>query len=55
MVDLDKIGNDVLKLSPAERIRLVDELRARLDCADSGLCTSWTAEVKGRAAAYRQG
>jgi putative addiction module component (TIGR02574 family) len=56
MSDLvQELGREARKLSPAERIRLVDEILSSLDQTDRSLDASWAAEVEDRIAAYRRG
>lgn len=43
------------KLSPAERIELVDELLASLDEPDPNIDRLWAKEAEDRLAAYRRG
>ena len=49
------IGNEARKLSPADRIRLVDEILSSLDQMDPSLDAKWAAEAENRIAAYRRG
>jgi putative addiction module component (TIGR02574 family) len=49
------LGKEARKLSPAERIRLVDEILSSLDQADPSLDAKWAAEAEDRIAAYRRG
>jgi len=56
MSDLvQELGKEARKLSPAERIRLVDEILAGLDQADPSLDAKWAAEAEDRISAYRRG
>ena len=43
------------KLSPAERIDLVDDILASLDEPDSSIDGQWAKEAEDRMAAYRRG
>jgi putative addiction module component (TIGR02574 family) len=43
------------KLSPAERIDLVDDILASLDEPDPAMDRLWAKEAEGRMAAYRKG
>ena len=43
------------KLSPAERIDLVDEILSSLDEPDSNIDRLWAKEAEERLAAYRRG
>ena len=43
------------KLSPAERIDLVDDILASLDEPDSSIDGQWAREAEDRMAAYRRG
>ena len=43
------------KLSPAERLELVDDLLASLDEADAQIDRLWAKEAEERLAAYRRG
>ena len=52
---VQELGREARKLSPAERIRLVDEILSSLDQTDRSLDASWGAEVEDRIAAYRRG
>jgi putative addiction module component (TIGR02574 family) len=49
------LGEAARKLSPAERIRLVDEILSSLDQTNPSLDATWAAEVEDRIAAYRRG
>ncbi len=56
MSDLvQELGKEARKLSPAERIRLVDEILSSLDQTNPSLDASWAAEVEDRIAACRRG
>ena len=56
MTDLvQELGKEARKLSPAERIQLVDEILSSLDQTNPTLDSSWAAEVEDRIAAYRRG
>ena len=52
---VQELGREARKLSPAERIRLVDEILSSLDQTDRSLDANWAAEVEDRIAAYRRG
>jgi putative addiction module component (TIGR02574 family) len=52
---VQELGEAARKLSPAERIRLVDEILSSLDQANPSLDATWAAEVEDRIAAYRRG
>jgi len=43
------------KLSPSERLRLVDEILASLDEPDPNIDRLWAKEAEDRLAAYRRG
>lgn len=43
------------KLSPSERIDLVDDILASLDEPNPDIDTQWTTEAEDRLAAYRRG
>lgn len=43
------------KLSPSERLELVDDLLASLNESDPGLDARWAKEAEDRLAAYRRG
>ena len=43
------------KLSPAERIELVDDILSSLDELDPGIDRLWAKEAEERLAAYRRG
>jgi putative addiction module component (TIGR02574 family) len=49
------LGEAARKLSPAERIRLVDEILSSLDQTNPSLDATWAAEAEDRIAAYRRG
>jgi len=56
MSDLvQELGKEARKLSPAERIQLVDEILSSLDQTNPSLDASWAAEAEDRIAAYRRG
>ncbi len=46
---------EVLKLKPAQRVALIDQLLASLDASDKELDSQWAQEVEGRIDAYEQG
>jgi putative addiction module component (TIGR02574 family) len=52
---VQELGKEARKLSPAERIRLVDEILSSLDQSDPALDQSWATEAEDRIAAYRRG
>ena len=52
---VQELGEAARKLSPAERIRLVDEILSSLDQTNPSLDATWAAEVEYRIAAYRRG
>jgi putative addiction module component (TIGR02574 family) len=52
---VQELGEAARKLSPAERIRLVDEILSSLDQTNPSLDATWAAEVEDRIAAYRRG
>ncbi|MDH4188627.1 MAG: addiction module protein [Betaproteobacteria bacterium] len=43
------------KLSPSERLKLVDEILASLDEPDASIDRLWAKEAEDRLAAYRRG
>ena len=43
------------RLSPPERLKLVEQLLDSLDAPDPEMDRAWTAEVEERLAAYRRG
>lgn len=47
--------NSALKLSPAERFTLIDELLHSLDCPDEQVDHLWIEEAERRLEAYRSG
>ena len=52
---VQELSEAARKLSPAERIRLVDEILSSLDQTNPSLDATWAAEVEDRIAAYRRG
>ena len=52
---LQELGKEARKLSPAERIQLVDEILSSLDQTNPSLDAAWAAEAEDRIAAYRRG
>jgi len=52
---VQELGEAARKLSPAERIRLVDEILSSLDQTNPSLDATWAAEVEDRIAVYRRG
>jgi putative addiction module component (TIGR02574 family) len=56
MTDAAKLLSDqARKLTPAERLELVDDLLASLDEADPAIDALWARECEDRLAAYRRG
>ena len=56
MTEATKIlSAEARKLSPAERVALVDDILASLDEADQEIDRLWTKEADERLAAYRRG
>jgi putative addiction module component (TIGR02574 family) len=49
------LERQVLELSPAERLELVDEILASLDRPDEFVNALWYREAEDRLAAYRRG
>lgn len=49
------LSDQARKLSPAERIELVDDILASLDEPDPNIDRLWAAEAEDRLAAYRRG
>ncbi len=49
------LGTQARKLSPSERLELVDDILASLDEADPNIDRLWTKEAEDRLAAYRRG
>jgi putative addiction module component (TIGR02574 family) len=49
------LSNEARKLSPAERIELVDDILASLDEPDPAIDRLWAREAEERLAAYRRG
>ncbi|MEO8628227.1 MAG: addiction module protein [Betaproteobacteria bacterium] len=52
---IQELGKEARKLSPAERIQLVDEILSSLDQTSPALDAGWAAEVEDRIAAYHRG
>jgi putative addiction module component (TIGR02574 family) len=50
-----KLSAQARKLSPAERLDLVDDLLASLDETDPAIDRMWAKEAEDRLAAYRRG
>ena len=50
-----KISTQARKLSPEERLELVDDLLASLDEVDPAIDSLWAREAEERLAAYRRG
>ena len=46
---------EILKLTPAQRVALIDKLLASLDTPDKEIDALWGQEVEGRIDAYEQG
>lgn len=56
MTDAAKnLSKQARKLSPAERLELVDDLLASLDEVDPAIDRLWAKEAEERLAAYRRG
>lgn len=56
MTDAAKnLSTQARKLSPAERLELVDDLLTSLDESDPGIDRLWAKEAEDRLAAYRRG
>jgi putative addiction module component (TIGR02574 family) len=56
MTDAAKnLSAEARKLSPSERLELVDDILASLDEADASIDALWAREAEGRLAAYRRG
>lgn len=56
MTDAAKnLSTQARKLSPAERLELVDDLLTSLDESDPGIDGLWAKEAEDRLAAYRRG
>jgi putative addiction module component (TIGR02574 family) len=49
------LGVQARKLSPAERLELVDDILASLDEPDPNIDKLWVREAEDRLAAYRRG
>lgn len=49
------LSTQARKLSPAERLELVDDLLTSLDESDPGIDRLWAKEAEDRLAAYRRG
>lgn len=50
-----ELGRQIVGLTPAEKIELVDSVLASLDQPDDRLDQLWLREAEDRLAAYRQG
>jgi putative addiction module component (TIGR02574 family) len=50
-----KLSAQARKLSPAERLDLVDDILASLDETDPAIDRMWAKEAEDRLAAYRRG
>lgn len=46
---------EILKLTPAQRVALIDKLLASLDTPDKEIDALWTQEVENRIDSYEQG
>ena len=46
---------ELLKLKPAQRVALIDQLLASLDASDKELDSQWAQEVESRIDAYEHG
>jgi putative addiction module component (TIGR02574 family) len=56
MTDATKnLSAQARKLSPSERLELIDDLLASLNAEDSGIEALWAREADDRLAAYRRG
>lgn len=55
MQKTDKILDEALKLSPAERARVIDELIKSLDQPDQEMDNLWMKESESRIDAYERG
>jgi len=49
------LRKEARKLSPSERLELVDDLLSSVDESDPALDARWTKEAEDRLAAYRKG
>ncbi|MGC2518331.1 MAG: addiction module protein [Burkholderiales bacterium] len=49
------LSDQARRLSPAERVELVDDILASLDEPDPNIDRLWAAEAEDRLAAYRRG
>ena len=52
---VQRLGKEARKLSPAERIQLVDDILSSLELTNPDLDARWAAEAEDRIAAYRRG
>lgn len=55
MSEKNKILSEVLKMSPAERVEIVDQLLQSLDQPDEKIDALWKEEVENRIEAYEAG
>jgi len=55
MTEKSKILNEALKMSPAERAEIVDQLLQSLDKPDEKIDALWKEEVENRIDAYEAG
>jgi putative addiction module component (TIGR02574 family) len=55
MTEKKKILNEALKMSPAERVEIVDQLLQSLDEPDEKIDALWKEEVENRIDAYEAG
>lgn len=51
----EKIRSKALQLSPAERVKLIDELIRSLDQPDEHIDQKWQNEAEDRITAYKKG
>jgi putative addiction module component (TIGR02574 family) len=50
-----QLSDEARKLTPAERLKVVDEILTSLDESDESLDLLWAKEVEDRLRAYRRG
>ncbi|MDZ7717093.1 MAG: addiction module protein [Balneolaceae bacterium] len=55
MSEKNKILNEALKMSPVERVEIVDQLLQSLDKPDEKIDVLWKKEVENRIDAYEAG
>jgi putative addiction module component (TIGR02574 family) len=55
MSEKNKILNEVLKMSPADRVEIVDQLLKSLDKPDEKIDALWKEEAENRIDAYEAG